>query len=52
MSACEYNPFEAVQTNLIGAENVVSAAIENDVPLTIALSTDKSAKRRSATEIQ
>jgi UDP-N-acetylglucosamine 4,6-dehydratase len=24
--ACEYNPFEAVQTNLIGAENVVSAA--------------------------
>ena len=38
---CEYNPFEAVQTNLIGAENVVSAAIHNDVPLTIALSTDK-----------
>jgi UDP-N-acetylglucosamine 4,6-dehydratase len=39
--ACEYNPFEAVQTNVIGAENLVSAAIENDVPLTIALSTDK-----------
>lgn len=39
--ACEYNPFEAIQTNLIGAENVVSAAIENDVPLTVALSTDK-----------
>ncbi len=39
--ACEYNPFEAVQTNLIGAENVVSAAIENDVPVTMALSTDK-----------
>ena len=39
--ACEYNPFEAVQTNVIGAENVVSAAIENDVPLTLALSTDK-----------
>jgi UDP-N-acetylglucosamine 4,6-dehydratase len=39
--ACEYNPFEAVQTNVIGAENVVSAAIENDVPLTMALSTDK-----------
>jgi UDP-N-acetylglucosamine 4,6-dehydratase len=38
---CEYNPFEAVQTNVIGAENVVSAAIENDVPLTMALSTDK-----------
>jgi UDP-N-acetylglucosamine 4,6-dehydratase len=39
--ACEYNPFEAVQTNVVGAENVVAAAIENDVPLTIALSSDK-----------
>ncbi|RKQ92357.1 UDP-N-acetylglucosamine 4,6-dehydratase [Solirubrobacter pauli] len=39
--ACEYNPFEAVQTNIMGAQNVISAAIENDVPLTIALSTDK-----------
>jgi UDP-N-acetylglucosamine 4,6-dehydratase len=39
--ACEYNPFEAVQTNVLGAENVVSAAIENDVPLTVALSSDK-----------
>jgi UDP-N-acetylglucosamine 4,6-dehydratase/5-epimerase len=39
--ACEYNPFEAVQTNVVGAENVVSAAIENDVPRTIALSSDK-----------
>ena len=39
--SCEYNPFEAVQTNVIGAENVVSAAIANDVPKTIALSTDK-----------
>jgi len=39
--ACEYNPFEAVQTNVVGAENVVSAAIANDVPVTVALSTDK-----------
>ena len=39
--ACEYNPYEAVQTNIVGAENVVSAAIDNDVPLTLALSTDK-----------
>jgi UDP-N-acetylglucosamine 4,6-dehydratase len=39
--ACEYNPFEAVQTNIIGSENVVSAAIRNEVPRTIALSTDK-----------
>jgi len=39
--AAEYNPFEAVQTNIIGAENVVTAAIENRVPKTLALSTDK-----------
>ena len=40
--ACEYNPFEAVQTNVIGSENVVSAAIANSVPQTMLLSTDKS----------
>jgi UDP-N-acetylglucosamine 4,6-dehydratase/5-epimerase len=39
--ACEYNPFEAVQTNIVGAENVVTAAIEHEVPRTISLSTDK-----------
>lgn len=39
--AAEYNPFEAVQTNVVGAENVVAAAIDNDVPLTLSLSTDK-----------
>lgn len=39
--ACEYNPFEAVQTNIIGTQNVISAAIDNRVPLTVALSTDK-----------
>jgi UDP-N-acetylglucosamine 4,6-dehydratase len=39
--ACEYNPFEAVQTNIVGAENVVTAAIEHEVPRTVSLSTDK-----------
>ena len=39
--ACEYNPFEAVQTNIHGAENIVTAAIEAGVPKVIALSTDK-----------
>ncbi len=38
---CEYNPFEAIQTNVYGAENVVAAAIDADVPRTLALSTDK-----------
>jgi UDP-N-acetylglucosamine 4,6-dehydratase len=41
VTACEYNPFEAVQTNVLGAENVVAAALANNVPRTIALSTDK-----------
>jgi len=39
--ACEYNPFEAVQTNILGAENVVTAAIRNDIPYTVLLSSDK-----------
>ena len=40
--ACEYNPFEAVQTNVIGAENVVDAAIEQRRAADDrALSTDK-----------
>lgn len=39
--ACEYNPFEAVKTNIIGATNVIDAALENEVPRVIALSTDK-----------
>ncbi len=41
--AAEYNPFEAVKTNILGAENVISAAIANDVGYVIALSTDKAA---------
>ncbi len=39
--ACEYNPFEAVQTNILGAQNVVAAAIANDVSRVMAISTDK-----------
>jgi UDP-N-acetylglucosamine 4,6-dehydratase/5-epimerase len=39
--ACEYNPFEAVQTNVVGTENVVAAALDADVPKTLAISTDK-----------
>jgi len=41
--AAEYNPMESVKTNVHGAENVVAAAIENDVERVIALSTDKAA---------
>jgi UDP-N-acetylglucosamine 4,6-dehydratase/5-epimerase len=39
--ACEYNPFEAVQTNIMGAKNVIDAAIDNGVKRVMALSTDK-----------
>lgn len=41
--AAEYNPFEAIKTNIIGAENVINASIANDVERVVALSTDKAA---------
>lgn len=41
--AAEYNPMESVKTNVHGAQNVVAAAIENEVERVIALSTDKAA---------
>ncbi|KGR90091.1 flagellin modification protein FlmA [Ureibacillus massiliensis 4400831 = CIP 108448 = CCUG 49529] len=41
VDACEYNPFEAVKTNIHGAQNVIEAAIDCKVEKVIALSTDK-----------
>jgi len=41
--AAEYNPFEAVKTNIIGGQNVIDAAISKGVKKVIALSTDKAA---------
>jgi len=41
--AAEYNPMECVKTNIYGAQNVIKAAIENEVEKVIALSTDKAA---------
>ncbi len=41
--AAEYNPMECIKTNIHGAENVINAAIENEVEKVIALSTDKAA---------
>jgi UDP-N-acetylglucosamine 4,6-dehydratase len=41
--AAEYNPFECIHTNVIGAENVVQAAIKNRIKRVVALSTDKAA---------
>lgn len=41
--AAEYNPMECINTNIHGAENVIHAALENNVERVIALSTDKAA---------
>ena len=39
--ALEYNPFEAIMTNIIGAENIINASIDQGVQKVVALSTDK-----------
>jgi UDP-N-acetylglucosamine 4,6-dehydratase (inverting) len=41
--AAEYNPFEAIKTNVLGAQNVIEACIEKGVKNVVALSTDKAA---------
>ena len=41
--AAEYNPMEFVKTNIIGAENIIFASINNKVERVISLSTDKAA---------
>ncbi|ALB01360.1 UDP-N-acetylglucosamine 4,6-dehydratase [Francisella persica ATCC VR-331] len=41
--AAEYNPMECIKTNIHGAENVIKAALSNNVEKVIALSTDKAA---------
>ena len=39
--SCEYNPFEAIKTNIYGAQNVIDCAIDRGVKKVVALSTDK-----------
>src|SRR5438105_1338921 len=41
--AAEYNPFECIKTNVIGAQNVIEACLDGDVTRVVALSTDKAA---------
>ncbi|BDA79208.1 UDP-N-acetylglucosamine 4,6-dehydratase (inverting) [Leptospira kobayashii] len=41
--AAEYNPFEAIKTNILGAQNVIEACLEKGVKKVVALSTDKAA---------
>lgn len=39
--SCEYNPLEAIKTNILGAQNIINAAIDHNIEKIIALSTDK-----------
>jgi UDP-N-acetylglucosamine 4,6-dehydratase (inverting) len=41
--AAEYNPFEFIQTNIMGAQNLIEACLDRDVRRVVALSTDKAA---------
>jgi UDP-N-acetylglucosamine 4,6-dehydratase (inverting) len=41
--AAEYNPFEAIKTNVLGAQNLVEACLDSEVRMVVALSTDKAA---------
>jgi len=41
--AAEYNPFECIKTNVLGAQNLIEAVLDSDVRTVIALSTDKAA---------
>ncbi len=41
--AAEYNPFECIKTNILGAQNVIEACLDSDVRRVVALSTDKAA---------
>ena len=41
--AAEYNPFECIKTNILGAQNVIEAAMANNIENVVALSTDKAA---------
>lgn len=41
--AAEYNPFECIKTNVIGAQNLIEACLDSDVSNVVALSTDKAA---------
>jgi UDP-N-acetylglucosamine 4,6-dehydratase/5-epimerase len=43
VASCEYNPFEAVKTNVLGTQNIVEVALDEKVEKVIAISTDKAA---------
>ena len=43
VDTAEYNPFEYISTNIMGAENVIRASLNNNIKQVIALSTDKAA---------
>ena len=48
----EYNPFEAIKTNIFGSQNVVEAALDNDVSKVLLISSDKAVQPVSYMELQ
>ncbi|HDH97465.1 MAG TPA: polysaccharide biosynthesis protein [Proteobacteria bacterium] len=48
VESCEYNPFEAVKTNIVGTENVIECALEQDVERVIFTSSDKAVNPANA----
>lgn len=48
VKSCEYNPFETVKTNIIGVQNVIECAIENDVENVVYTSSDKATNPSNA----
>ena len=47
--AAEYNPFECIKTNVLGAQNLIEACLDSGVQRVVALSTDKAAARSTST---
>jgi len=48
VESCEYNPFEALKTNVLGTQNVIEVALEHDVSKVVFTSTDKAVNPSSA----
>jgi FlaA1/EpsC-like NDP-sugar epimerase len=48
VESCEYNPFEALKTNVVGTQNVIEVALEHDVSRVVFTSTDKAVNPSSA----
>ena len=48
VESCEYNPFEAIRTNIVGTQNVIDTALDHEIPQVVFTSTDKSVNPANA----